>query len=190
MTTIQGFPPLADGRSRILILGSMPGNASLIACRYYAHPQNAFWRIMGDLIGAKRELSYESKLGILLSFGIALWDVLASCKRRGSLDSAIVDESVTANDFVSFFDHHPRITHVFFNGAMAEKCFRKHVHHLLERPTLICQKLPSTSPAHASLTYPQKYDAWKVILPLLGKPRTTERLTASSPQCGQKRNQQ
>lgn len=181
MTDIQSFPPIADNAARLLILGSMPGNASLQACQYYAHPRNAFWHIMGRLTGASPDISYESRVAILRSCGIALWDVLASCTRRGSLDSAIENESITANDFVSFFDHHPAITHVFFNGTMAEKCFDKHVQLLLERPTLIYQGLPSTSPAHASLTYQQKYNAWEVILPLVKIQQHAERFSASSP---------
>jgi len=190
MTYIQSFPPIADDTARLLILGSMPGNASLQACQYYAHPRNVFWKIMGRLTGASPDIPYESRVGILRSHGIALWDVLASCTRRGSLDSAIENESITANDFISFFDHHQAITHVFFNGAMAEKSFHKYVHPLLERPTLIYQKLPSTSPAHVSLTYRQKCNAWEVILQLIDVRRHADRLSATSSPSRRNWNQQ
>lgn len=177
MTPIQCFPPIADNHSRILILGTMPGSASLVATQYYAHPRNAFWQIMGDLVNATRELPYESRRDILKSRGVALWDVLASCARRGSLDSAIKKESITPNDLVSFFNRHPAITNVFFNGAMAEKFFRRRTLPLLGHPYLTYKQLPSTSPAHASLSYQQKCDAWKVIVPLLSECRPDERFT-------------
>ena len=168
MPHIQSFPPIEDGAANILILGSMPGKESLRAGQYYAHRRNAFWTIMGDLIGAAPALPYETRTRILKSAGIALWDVLASCTRHGSMDADIDADSICPNDFVSFFAKHPDITHVFFNSSMAEQCFHKHVQPLLEplpgqRP-LHYQRLPSTSPAHASMSYRQKLKAWKVIL--------------------------
>ncbi len=184
MTRVESFSPIADSESRILILGSMPGRASLAATQYYAHPRNAFWRIMGELVGALRELPYEARLNILNSRGIALWDVLAACTRRGSLDSAIQQESIKPNDLVSFLNQHPGIDHVFFNGAMAENCFRKYVLPLLGNPAITYRQLPSTSPAHASMSYPQKCDAWKVIVPLLRQHRPDESLTVSAENSG------
>lgn len=168
MPHIQSFPPIEDATASILILGSMPGKESLRAGQYYAHSRNAFWTIMGDLIGAEPALPYDARARILKSAGIALWDVLASCTRHSSMDADIDADSMCANDFVSFFAKHPGITHVFFNGSMAEQCFHKHVRPLLEslpgqRP-LHYQRLPSTSPAHASMSYRQKLKAWKVIL--------------------------
>ena len=168
MPHIRSFPPIEDGAANILILGSMPGKESLRAGQYYAHPRNAFWTIMGDLVGAAPALPYEARTRILKSAGIALWDVLASCTRHGSMDADIDADSVCANDFASFFAKHPHITHIFFNGSMAEQCFHRHVRPLLEpipgqRP-LHYQRLPSTSPAHASMSYRQKLKAWKVIL--------------------------
>jgi len=168
MTDIRSFPPIADATANILILGSMPGKESLRAGQYYAHPRNAFWSIMGELVGASPALHYQARARKLKSAGIALWDVLASCKRHGSMDADIEASSICPNDFKSFFQKHPNITHVFFNGSMAEQCFRKHV-----KPSLVSlpgqrmlhfQRLPSTSPAHASMTYVQKLKAWKVIL--------------------------
>lgn len=164
MRRIQCFPPIEDVHATALILGSMPGVESLRAGQYYAHPRNAFWPIMGDLVGAAPSLDYEERARILRAAGIALWDVLASCTREGSLDSAIAGDSIAANDFQAFFLAHPGITQVFFNGAMAEKCFHKHVRHLPESHPLLFRRLPSTSPAHAALPYRQKLEAWRVVV--------------------------
>jgi hypoxanthine-DNA glycosylase len=144
----------------------MPGTASLAAAQYYAHPQNLFWRILGDITGADPALPYASRIRALKSCGIALWDVLASCAREGSLDSAIDDSSVCANDFLAFYRGHPRIAQLFFNGAKAEACYRKHV-----LPGLAggigpvrCARLPSTSPANASVSRAHRQSAWKQAL--------------------------
>jgi hypoxanthine-DNA glycosylase len=142
----------------------MPGKESLRAGQYYAHRRNAFWPIMGDLIGAVPPLPYESRIQILKSAGIALWDVLASCTRGSSLDSDIDEASTSPNDFGSFFLTHPGITHVFFNGTVAEKYFRKHVQRSLEPRSLLYRRLPSTSPANASVPYNQKLKAWEAII--------------------------
>lgn len=168
MPHIQSFLPIADSTANILILGSMPGKESLRAGQYYAHRRNAFWPIMGDLVGAAPALPYETRTQILKSAGIALWDVLASCTRHSSMDADIDADSISPNDFASFFQKHPGITHVFFNGSMAEKCFRMHVQSLPgslpEKHSIHYQRLPSTSPANASIPYERKLSAWKVIL--------------------------
>lgn len=164
MPHIQSFPPVENPAATVLILGSMPGKESLRAVQYYAHPRNAFWPIMGELAGAAPALPYEVRIQKLKAAGIALWDVLASCKRHSSMDADIESDSICANDFSSFFRAHPHITHVFFNGTMAEQCFNKYVRHLLEHRRLHFQRLPSTSPANASMSYEQKLNAWRVIL--------------------------
>lgn len=164
MPAIQSFPPIENPSAHILILGSMPGKESLRAGQYYAHPRNAFWPIMGELVGAMPALPYETRIEKLKSAGIALWDVLASCTRHTSMDADIEANSIMANDFASFFRFHPRITRVFFNGAMAEQSFHKHVLPSLASSALHYQRLPSTSPAYASITYAQKLEAWSVIL--------------------------
>jgi len=164
MPYIHSFPPIADATANILILGSMPGKESLRAGQYYAHRRNAFWSIMGELVGAVPSLPYEARTRMLKSSGIALWDVLASCARHSSMDADIEADSILPNDFVSFFLAHPDITHVFFNGSMAEKCFRIHVQDQLGNRLLHYQRLPSTSPANASVRYGQKLDAWQTIL--------------------------
>jgi TDG/mug DNA glycosylase family protein len=165
MPHIQSFPPIENPTASILILGSMPGKESLRVGQYYAHPRNAFWTIMGELVGAKATLSsYKARTQVLKSAGIALWDVLASCTRHSSMDADIEADSICPNDFASFFRKHPHITHVFFNGTMAEQCFHKHVQPLLKNRPLHYQRLPSTSPANASMRYEEKLKAWKVIL--------------------------
>jgi hypoxanthine-DNA glycosylase len=164
MLTLRSFPPVVSAGCRVLILGSMPGEASLRAGQYYAHPRNAFWPIMGRLCGAGPDLAYPQRLERLLAAGIGLWDVLQSCVRAGSLDSAIRDE--VANDLPALFAAYPRIDRVFFNGAKAEAAFCRLAGTLLpaERPAMV--RLPSTSPAHASLGLEAKCRAWRVIRPV------------------------
>ncbi|MBU0689583.1 MAG: DNA-deoxyinosine glycosylase [Gammaproteobacteria bacterium] len=161
MKRLNSFPPVADRNARTLILGSMPGQRSLDAQQYYAHPHNAFWKLMGELVGAHPHLPYEQRLEVLKQAGIALWDVLQSCTREGSLDSDIQHEQ--ANDFAVFFADHPHITHVYFNGAKAEQSFRKFVLKKQELPELTLHRLPSTSPAHAGKRYEEKLLEWRNI---------------------------
>ncbi|HEV2607584.1 MAG TPA: DNA-deoxyinosine glycosylase [Xanthomonadaceae bacterium] len=166
---INGFPPIEHQSARILILGSMPGEASLRAGQYYAHPQNSFWRILGEIFGAAHDASYADRLRMLKSNGIALWDVLASCVREGSLDAAIAPGTLVANDFASFFQKHRRIERVLFNGAKAEACFRRHVVPSLESRAIRYVRLPSTSPANASIAYAKKIAAWRdALAPTIG----------------------
>ncbi len=164
LPVIHSFAPVADGTARILILGSMPGAESLRAGQYYAHRRNTFWRIMGDLVGASADIPYVTRTRMLRNSGIALWDVLAACTREGSLDAAIDERSIIANDLLCFLAQHRGITHVFFNGATAERCFARHVQPALETGLLQLQRLPSTSPAHAAMSYAQKLRAWRSIL--------------------------
>jgi len=156
---IYSFPPIARPDAQVLVLGSMPGKASLAAHQYYAHPRNLFWNIMGELVGAGPDVPYAQRAQILQDQHIALWDVLQSCTRESSLDSDIKCE--VANDFPAFFLAHPQITHVFFNGGKAESMFRKHVKIYPEG--LIFTRLPSTSPAHASLSFEKKLVAWSQV---------------------------
>jgi double-stranded uracil-DNA glycosylase len=158
---IRSFAPIAGRGARILILGSMPGVASLKAQQYYAHPQNAFWPIMGTLLGFDPSAPYARRKRALEAACIAVWDVLLSCERRGSLDTMIENEA--ANDFNAFFRAQRGITHVFFNGAKAETSFRRHVLPQM-RASLSYARLPSTSPANAGLPRRRKLAAWRVIL--------------------------
>jgi len=160
----RSFAPIADERSRVLVLGSMPGRESLRAGQYYAHRRNAFWPIMGELLGFDAKLPYEARVRALRSAGVALWDVLHSCRRAGSLDSSIEAASETANDFRAFFRAHPAIRAVFFNGAKAESAFRRHVGPALAGLELRYRRLPSTSPAHAGMPLRKKMQAWRAAL--------------------------
>lgn len=163
--TLRSFPPLARGDARVLILGSMPGVESLRRKQYYAHPQNQFWTIMGELFGAGREMPYAERVERLLERGVAVWDVLMHCERDGSLDSAIVSGSEAVNDFVPFFERHPAIRAVFFNGAKSESLFARHVRPALgaRAGALRFERLPSTSPTNAGFAPGTKLRAWRRV---------------------------
>ncbi|MBK9161603.1 MAG: DNA-deoxyinosine glycosylase [Nitrosomonadales bacterium] len=164
MQQVQSFAPLGSADARLLILGSMPGAASLRANQYYAHPRNHFWSILGELLGFDPSLPYEQRVRVLSSAQVALWDVLGSCRREGSLDSGIDDSSCIPNDFAGFLLRHPQLTRVFFNGAKAEACYRRQVLPGLAIDHLTYRRLPSTSPANAALSFERKLDAWRCIV--------------------------
>ena len=168
-SAVSSFAPIAHRAASVLVLGSMPGAASLRAGQYYAYAHNAFWPIMGELFGAGPEVAYEKRILLLKRAGLALWDVMASCVREGSLDSDIDEASIVPNDFPAFFNAHPQITHVFFNGAKAETCFRRYVSPDLPDRGLQFTRLPSTSPAHASLSLQKKLAAWRAVAVALKK---------------------
>lgn len=170
MPRIRSFLPVADKHATALILGSMPGQRSLDKHEYYAHPQNTFWKIMGDLVGAHPSLPYQQRLHALTAAHIALWDVLHTCEREGSLDSDIEQEE--ANDFAAFFARHPHITRVYFNGAKAEQSFKRFVLGKQKLPPLEFVRLPSTSPAHAGMRYEEKLRVWDDAI---GSPNSREK---------------
>jgi len=162
---VHSFPPISDPASRVLILGSMPGKASLRAKQYYAHPQNAFWRIISELLELDAAAPYELRVEALRAHGIALWDVMKSCTRASSLDSDVVESSIVPNAFPSFLRAHPRIGTVCFNGAKAEASFQRYaLPKLGALGDLAYYRLPSTSPAHASLSFANKLAAWRAVL--------------------------
>lgn len=169
MNRVRSFAPVLGDRPRVLILGSMPGVASLERRQYYAHPRNAYWRIMGDLFGAGPELPYPERLRRLAARGIALWDVLESCVRSGSLDSSIADASARPNDFGTLFSRNPSIDDVFFNGRKAAEVFRRRILPELEEHGagalngIRFRTLPSTSPAHAARSYAEKLAEWSAV---------------------------
>lgn len=165
MSRLEGFPPIAAPGAHTLILGSMPGAASLAATQYYAHPRNLFWPIVGTLLGFDPALPYPERARRLADAGLALWDVLGACRRHGSLDAAIETASIEVNDFAAFFAAQPAIDRVFCNGTSAERYFRRHVlSRLAAEPRFALRRLPSTSPAHASLGLAEKLEAWRAIL--------------------------
>jgi hypoxanthine-DNA glycosylase len=163
--TIHGFPPIARRDARILVLGSMPSVASLAAGEYYAHPQNCFWPIVGEIFGFDARAPYARRKAALMKAGIALWDVVRSCEREGSLDSAIAGDSIVANDFASFLASHRAIARVCFNGRKAEAAWRRHVlRQWPDAPAPDYRLLPSTSPAHAGMGYRSKLRSWRSAL--------------------------
>jgi len=159
------FAPIARRDAGTLILGSLPGRKSLERRQYYAHPYNAFWKLIAALFDADGALSYAQRVRLLTGNQIALWDVLAAATRPGSLDSSIVQASALANDFAGFFRSHPCIRRVFFNGRKAEALYRRLVLPGLgpEFAALRYESLPSTSPAHAGMSFAKKLGRWRRI---------------------------
>lgn len=163
-TRHQSFPPVADRRARVLILGTLPGVASLRAGEYYAHPRNQFWPLMCELVGAAPELPYRKRLVRLRAAGIALWDVVAESEREGSGDAEIRNEQ--PNDILLLLRRCPKLGSIFFNGQPAARLFRKHLFTavMAARPELQFVTLPSTSPAHAARSYAAKRAHWRVAM--------------------------
>ncbi len=153
---IYSYPPVADERCRVLILGTMPSVQSLRDGFYYAHPRNAFWRILAECTDEDRPETIEQKKALLLKHHIALWDTAKSCIREGSLDSAM--REVVLNDLESFFRQYPQIERVLINGGTAWTLYHRLPEEIVKaRP---CVKLPSTSPAY-TLPYEKKLEAWR-----------------------------
>lgn len=162
MAAISSFPPIARRSARVLILGSIPGERSLAAGAYYANPANAFWSIVAPLCGVDPSAGYATRTRALQARGIALWDVLQSCERTGSLDAAIDRRSMATNDFAAFFAAHRRIVAVLCNGGTAHELFVRRVAPTLGdlAVRLRIERLPSTSPAHAGMRPEQKRALW------------------------------
>ena len=165
MSYIHSFPPVSGPAADRLILGSMPGKASLAANQYYAHPRNLFWPIIEILFDIPADLPYEARCRQLAEQGVALWDVLRTCTRSSSLDSDILEASIVPQDFDGFLRAHPRIGVIFFNGAKAESVWRRHVGPTLpdDLAVIPTSRLPSTSPANASIPYPVKLRQWRAV---------------------------
>jgi TDG/mug DNA glycosylase family protein len=161
---LRSFPPLVGAGARLLILGSMPGAASLAAQQYYAHPRNAFWPILAAWCGVAADAPYATRVDALACAGIALWDVLAECRRPGSLDSAIDLPSAQPNAIGALLDTHRGIVRVCFNGGAAANLYRRHA--LPGPPRVELVTLPSTSPAHAGMPLAEKMRRWRGALAL------------------------
>ncbi len=159
MSAIASFSPVSLPSASVLILGSMPGAASLRAQQYYAHPRNSFWPIMARIAGFDATAPYGTRVEALTRAGIAVWDVLQSCVRPGSLDSSIQAGTRVPNDFAAFFEEHPGIRLVCFNGTEAQTSYSRHVLTHLNAPAVRYTRLPSTSPAHA-VAFEHKLAAW------------------------------
>ncbi len=166
MTRHRSFPPVIAAGARLLILGSMPGAASLAAQQYYAHPQNQFWPLIERLYGVSRTLPYPARLEGLISNHVGLWDVLQSCVRRGSLDAAIEHASAVPNALPQLLRAHPGIRRLCCNGATSyrtvQRCFGAQL--ARDFPGLEVVRLPSTSPAHAGMRLEDKIALWRQAL--------------------------
>ena len=160
---VTSFTALSLPSAKVLILGSMPGVASLNAQQYYAHPRNSFWPIMARIVGFDVSAAYGARVAALTCSGVALWDVLQSCVRPGSLDSSIQAGTRVANDFAAFSQAHPGIRLVCFNGAEAQQSYNRHVRPGLNLQEVHYVRLPSTSPAHA-MAFADKLAAWQEAL--------------------------
>ena len=162
MSNCKSFKPSIDSKSKVLILGSMPGVKSLEEQQYYAHPQNRFWKIMGCICNELKlhEYDYDLKLKTLLKNNIALWDTIKSCKREGSLDSEIQNE--IPNDIRKILKKYPNIKTICLNGNKSYSAFKKYFPDLLEK--YICHKMPSTSPANARYKLDDLFKEWKFAI--------------------------
>lgn len=155
----SAFAPVVSPATRVLILGSLPGEASLAAQRYYAHPQNQFWRLAGGVIGREDlpALGYEARLAALRDAGIGLWDTIASATRQGSLDAAIRDAQHAA--LAELVATLPTLRAVGFNGAASARIGRKQ----LAGTALVLVDLPSSSPAYAAMPFAAKRERWREL---------------------------
>ncbi len=156
MTRKRSFPHVTDANTRVLILGSLPGDASLAHSQYYAHPQNKFWALMSEVVGENlRAMEYEERLRALIRHGVGLWDVIAEARREGSLDSNIADHA--GNDLIGLLDELPQLRTIGFNGGTAAKLGLKMLKEHAARYRIVL--LPSSSPAH-TMAYAKKLEQW------------------------------
>lgn len=158
---IKGFPPVFDSQARVLIVGSMPGIASLKANAYYAHPRNAFWPMLYAQFDQPCEGEYAERVAFAKAHHIAIWDSAYTCERQGSLDTAI--KNVQLNDFTALFSHCTKLRAVLCNGTAAHTLYMK----TPEAKRFPVYKMPSTSPAHASLSFDEKCAQWSLLRELI-----------------------
>ncbi|MCL1635644.1 DNA-deoxyinosine glycosylase [Luteimonas sp. SX5] len=166
MSLLRGLPPAIGDGMRVLVLGSMPGEASLRQQQYYGHPRNRFWPLMEALFGVDAGLPYPQRIAALHAAGVGLWDVLGACVRRGSLDSAIERDSEIANPIAALCARSPGLRAIALNGGKAAQAFARHVEPQLDAALarrLSIHRLPSTSPANASYALAQLQAAWSAV---------------------------
>lgn len=161
----KSFAPIIAHNPRVLILGSLPGDRSLIEDQYYAHPQNRFWPVMTILLNGNHDANYNKRVDLLQKNGICLWDVCKSAKRAGSMDTDIRQE--VPNDIAHLLDQHPSISSILFNGKKAQQLFDRHH---TRRPDIHYRTLPSTSPANARSNKSQLVQVWGFVNDLLTSP--------------------
>lgn len=162
-TRASGFAPVWRADARILILGSLPGVASIAATQYYAHPRNQFWPMLQALFAIDAAAPYTERLAQLQAAGIALWDLLESAERPGSLDSAIVADSMQINDLSALIARLPQLHTLALNGAKAAQLLQRYQKNTPLPAHLRLLALPSTSPAHAALNFTQKLQQWQQL---------------------------
>ena len=160
---VQSFGCISGEKPRILILGSMPGVASLQAQHYYAHPRNAFWPIMAQLLNAPVPSDWDTRYQWLTQHQIALWDVIGSCYREGSLDSAIQSDDLQLNPIASWLERQPTVSLIALNGAKAAQLFKRHLQMQIPKSITVLT-LPSTSPANAASRFVDKLQQWQQLL--------------------------
>jgi hypoxanthine-DNA glycosylase len=160
----RSFPPIVDGRARVLVLGTLPGEESLRRGEYYAHPRNLFWPIIFALFGEEPALNYAERLDFVAAHRIALWDVCEIGEREASADATIRRERPNAID--RLLDKHVLIRAVAFNGTGARRLYERH---FPPRPGLVYLALPSTSPAHARIDFAGKLAHWTALREVLEK---------------------
>jgi TDG/mug DNA glycosylase family protein len=163
-----GFPPISSPSARVLVLGSLPARLSLERGEYYANPQNSFWKIIAAGV-PDLPSDYAGRVRALIEQRIALWDVLAAATRSGSLDADIADDAIP-NNFRAFFNAHPEIRLIGFNGGTAAKLYERHVLQTLTEAQRAIERatLPSTSPAHTGLSFAEKAAQWSGIFDCRG----------------------
>lgn len=162
MNRIESFQPIINQKSRVLILGSIPGVQSLQKQQYYGNPYNQFWKIIHTIFAVPYETDYNRRISLVQDRGLAIWDVIRNCQREGSLDSNIKDETI--NDFEWLFSAFPNLTFIAFNGGKAFELYRKRVGIKLKE--MQYKQLPSTSPAN-TMKFEEKLKQWRIILDYL-----------------------
>jgi len=167
VSLIHSFEPEAKSGARVLVLGSIPGVASLQAVQYYAHPRNAFWPIMGAYFQFDPTLAYETRLAQLNRHRVALWDVLQRCERPGSLDSAIRAQTIQVNPIAEWLQSQPEVALILLNGGTAGREFNKHFSEVSTQANVSVLTLPSTSPAYAAMSLLEKQQRWHAALDLV-----------------------
>lgn len=160
------LPPIVDCSTKVLIVGSMPGRQSLEKQQYYGNPRNHFWPIVGEILHVDLPMDYEKRIELLREQGIGLWDTIASCDRKGSLDATIRNEE--PNDFHALFNKYPNIRLVLFNGTKAFAVFKKHIgFEVLGSRSY--KKMPSTSPIPGAniKSFEEKLEDWRIMVSYL-----------------------
>lgn len=164
MAQIESFSYVVGDKPKALVLGSIPGIASLTAQQYYAHPRNAFWPIMAEYFSFPTDASYQKQINLLLENNTALWDVLRRCEREGSLDSAIKKDTIEPNDIPTLIKENKTIKAILLNGGKASAEFNRHFKkdQMMQRVKVF--SLPSTSPAYAAMSFDEKKSRWFAAL--------------------------